>query len=283
MRRFRIGRFETLGLRDAARGSLLAAHAAIGAGALAPGIASLPHRLGAPLARSWALTALKLADVRLETHGLDLPDPESQYLVTPLHEGFADAVVLTELPLDLRFVVRDELFDWPLLGRALRLTDQILVQPERRVVGLRNLLARIEASASRGESVVMFPQGSILGVETAFRAGPFRIADMLGVPVLPIVITGTHKVWEHPYSDRLRFGQAVEMTVLPPLAVGAAARSTRQLETQMKEIALRRHAIPPRRFDPDRDGLWDGYDYEIDPSFPDLLERVAAHRLALRA
>ncbi len=281
MRRFRIGRFETHGLKDTLRSALLAAHVALGAGVLAPGRAALPRSAGSPVAKWWARTAIDLAGIRLRAHGVDLPDPEAQYLVTPLHEGFADAVVLSQLPLDLRFVARDELFDWLLLGRALRLTGQILVRPEQRIVGTRRLLAEVEKSFDRGESVVMFPQGSILGIEAAFRKGPFRIADLLGVPVLPVVITGTHRVWEHPYSDRLRFGQPVEMTVMEPLPAGVAGVKARRLEKEMKQIALERHTIPPRRFDPDRDGFWDGYDYEIDPSFPDLLKRVASHRSAI--
>ncbi|KKN84868.1 hypothetical protein LCGC14_0285340 [marine sediment metagenome] len=53
--------------------------------------------------------------------------------------------------------------------------------------------------------------------------------------------------------------------------VGAAT------EVEMKEKKVQ--AIPgPRHFDPDRDGWWDGYRYEIDPDYPDLAKRVAEHR-----
>ncbi len=282
MRRYQIGRFETHGLRDTARGALVAAHVALGAVGLAPVASALPSRIERGAGRWWARTAIGLAGIRLETHGMDLPEPGSRYLVTPLHEGFADAVVLADLPIALRFVARDELFDWPLLGRALRFTGQILVRPERRIAGMRKLLSEVEASFAGGESVVMFPQGSILGIETAFQMGPFRIADKLGVSVLPVVITGTHRVWEHPYSDRLRFGQAVEMTVMEPLAPGSAVGEAPRLERRMKEIALHCHTVPPRRFEPERDGFWDGYEYEIDPSFPELARRISAHRSAHR-
>ena len=282
MRRYRIGRFETEGVRDALRSTLLAGHVIFGAGVLAPAMAWAPLRSAQRMAKSWAKVAIRLTGMRPTINGLDNAAPNRRYVVVPLHEGFADAVLLSELPLMLRFVARDELFDWPLMGRALRLTGQLVVRPEQRILGIRRLLEEMAASFDRGESVVMFPQGSILGIETSFRVGPFRIADRLGIPVLPVVITGTHRVWEHPYSDRLRFGQAVEMTVMTPLPAGNAANEARKLESRMKEIALTRHQAPPRRFDPDRDGFWDGYDYDIDPAFPELESRVSAHRSANR-
>lgn len=213
--------------------------------------------------------------------GVEYVDPNDQYVVAPLHEGFADPLLLAHLPLDMRFVVRDELFEWKWLGAGLRATDQVMVKPESRVNGYRQLLADAESTFARGQSLVMFPQGSILGIEAAFRRGPFRIADRLNRPVLPVVITGTHRVWEHPYTDKLRFGQTVSMHVLDPLPVGGAVDGMRYVERRMKQMALSRELAPARRFDPERDGYWDDYSYEIDPDFPEVAELVARHRSAV--
>ena len=267
---YRVGRFE-VEARDLAR-------TAFAVSTLIP--TSLILRTQSA-ARVWATAARKLLDLKEYISGLDLVDPDEQYLVTPLHEGFADVLLLGHLPLDLRFVVRDELFDWTWLGRALKVTDQILVKPEGRVGGYRQLLAEAEATFARGQSLVMFPQGSILGIEAACRNGPFRIADRLGKRVLPVVITGTHRVWEHPYTDRLRFGQPVSMRVLDPLPVGDAVAGMLEIERHMKRIALSSEMAPARRFDPERDGYWDDYSYEIDPDFPDVAELVARHRSAV--
>jgi 1-acyl-sn-glycerol-3-phosphate acyltransferase len=213
--------------------------------------------------------------------GLENVDPNVQYVIAPLHEGFADPLLLAHLPLDLRFVVRDELFEWKWLGRGLRVTDQIMVKPESRIAGYRQLLAEAESTFALAQSLVMFPQGSILGIESSFRRGPFRIADRLDKAVLPVVITGTHRVWEHPYTNRLRFGQTVSMHVFEPLPVGGAVDGMREVERRMKQVALSPETASPRRFDPERDGYWDDYSYEIDPDFPEVAELVARHRLAV--
>lgn len=228
--------------------------------------------------RSWASGVCSLLDIRLEVEGIEHIEPGRPYVVTPLHEGFADAVVLLRLPLDLRFVARRELTDWRVLGRHLRSTGQVMIGPETPRAAWRDLLRSAPAVVESGDSLVVFPQGSILGIETSFQMGAFRLADRLQIPVLPVVITGTHRVWEHPYSPMLRFGERVSMRVLDPLPVGSAIAFAPELEERMKKMALSGDLAPARRFDPDRDGYWDGYAYEIDPQFPDLRRLVGEHR-----
>jgi 1-acyl-sn-glycerol-3-phosphate acyltransferase len=46
----------------------------------------------------------------------------------------------------------------------------------------------------------------------------------------------------------------------------------------MKRRALAVVGAPVRRFEPERDGWWDDYPYEIDPHFVDLHQRLAEHR-----
>ena len=67
--------------------------------------------------------------IGLDLSGLELIDPTEAYVVTPLHEGFADALALLHLPLDLRFAARDELFEWRLAGGLLRDTQQLRLCP----------------------------------------------------------------------------------------------------------------------------------------------------------
>ena len=108
--------------------------------------------------------------------------------------------------------------------------------------------------------------------------GAFRLAERFDRPLLPVVITGTHRVWEHPYSPTLRYGQRVSMQVLPPVPGSLAVASKDQISTEMKQAALAPGMAPVRRFDPERDGYWDGYPYEIDPDFPEIADLVVQHR-----
>ena len=69
----------------------------------------------------------------------------------------------------------------------------------------------------------------------------------------------------------------MSVVVLPPVPADEAVPQRAAIERRMKELALA-SATPPRHFDPDRDGYWDDYRYEIDPTFPELAQRIAGHR-----
>ena len=229
------------------------------------------------------MATLKALEIRFDIAGLELIDPNETYIVTPLHEGFADVLALFQLPLMLRFVARDELFGWPRLGPFLRDTDQIMVWPENGRRSYRELLRRAPTILAAGKSLVVFPQGSILGIEIDFLAGPFGLARTLGRPILPIVLTGSHRIWEYPYTPRLRYGERLSLRVLPPISAAACRASTtealrQEMQTGMKSVALGGDLAPPRRFVPARDGYWDGYAYRIDPRFPTLASEIVQHR-----
>jgi 1-acyl-sn-glycerol-3-phosphate acyltransferase len=239
---------------------------------------SASHRL----ARTWARSVTRTLDIDLVITGIEGIETSRQYLVMPLHEGFMDIPTLLHLPLDLRFTVREELLSIPNVGPYIAETEQIVVPSIRSVRGYRTLYSDIAGAVSKGDSVVVFPQGSVLGVEVAFKPGVARIAERFGLPVLPVVISGTHRVWEYPFTQKVRFGQRVAMTVLPLIEpTDASIERIRQAETDMKSFALRDSEAPARRFVPERDGWWDDYDFDIDTRFADLESQVARHRLAL--
>ena len=227
--------------------------------------------------RWWARLAARLIGLRIAISGLEHIDPDERYVVASLHEGFADGLALLHLPLSLTAVARDELSTFPQLGGQLARGRHLLIRPERPVPAARALHRGARAAIEAGDSLLLFPQGSILGIELAFQRGAFNLARRLGRPLLPIVVTGGHRVWEHPFTPTLRTNQSMSVAVLPPIPADEAVPQRAAIERRMKRLALA-SATPPRHFDPDRDGYWDDYRYEIDPAFPDLARRIAGHR-----
>lgn len=227
--------------------------------------------------RWWARLAARLLGLRLRISGLEHIDPDERYVVVSLHEGFADGLALLHLPLSLTAVARDELATFPFLGDQLVRGQHLLIRPERPVRAARALDRGARAAIEAGDSVLLFPQGSILGIEIAFQPGAFGLARRLGRPLLPIVVTGGHRVWEHPFAPTLRVHQSMSVVVLAPTPPHEAVTRQVHIERRMKQLALDSET-PPRRFDPARDGYWDDYRYEIDAAFAHLAERIASHR-----
>jgi 1-acyl-sn-glycerol-3-phosphate acyltransferase len=230
----------------------------------------------------WAKSLAGALRMSVRQIGVGHIDPAEQYLVMPLHESFVDVPTLLHLPLDLRFTVRDELFDLPHIGRYLTATKQIAVAEAPSIGDLRLLYSGIAEAIAQGDSVVVFPQGSILGIEVAFLPGVVRLSQRFGLPVLPIAISGTHCVWEYPYAQTVRFDRTVALQVLAPISCADVSdESIRTAERAMKQIAMEHTEAPTRRFRPERDGWWDDYRYNIDEDFPELALRVQEHRDAI--
>ena len=233
--------------------------------------------------RHAARALLRRLAATLDMDGLHHARAGGPYVVAALHEGFLDVPLLLHLPLDLTFVARDELFGWPVLGQHLRECGHIAVSPERGASGYRRLLTAARERARRGSSIALFPQGSILGVETALNPGAIALARTLELPLLPVAITGTHRAWEHPFTPRLRYGERLSLRVLEPLTTeelteGSLESLRLDLSRRLKEAALSGDMAPPRRYRPERDGYWDRYAFEIDPFFPEVARAIAERR-----
>jgi 1-acyl-sn-glycerol-3-phosphate acyltransferase len=231
-----------------------------------------PPGLDAAFAQ-WGSRVVRDLGIDLRVEGLENIDPAGAYVVVALHEGFIDVPILARLPIRPVFTARSELLEWPTLGRFLRATQQIVVSDESGIAAARALLEDGSSRLRLGRSVVIFPQGSILGIETDFQNGAPVLARRAGIRILPVVLAGTHRVWEHPFSPTVRFGQPVFVSVLPPIYPD----QWHGLQARMKEAALSNTHAPVRRFNPDRDGWWDGYRFSIDPTFTELAGRHLAH------
>ena len=221
--------------------------------------------------RAVAERLLRHFDVDLQIQGLErLPGVPG--LVIALHEGMADALCLCALPLPLRFVARREVFGWPGIGPAMQRCGHIAIDPEHGARAFRRMVREARTAIASGDHVVIFPQGTLLGIQTAFLPGAFRLAQCLDVPILPVVVTGTSRVWEHPFSARLRYGQRVSMTVMDSIGrdevCSADARMLcLRIQREMKRVALDQAHVPPRHYEPERDGTWPGFRFELDPAW----------------
>lgn len=271
------------GWRFATAGRWLLWRAAASAASASRADSGARHRLQ----QLWAGRILRHLEVGLRVE-CETELPDKPHIVVALHEGMLDPLCLLQLGQPMRFVARREIFGLPGIGAAIAAMDHIAIDPEQGALAYRALRRQAAATLARGEHLVVFAQGTILGIETDFRRGAFELAAALGCDLLPVVITGTHRVWEHPFSPTLRYAQPVWMRVMAPVPAPsrtphAIAGLRLALQATMKHLALEQRHAPPRRYLPARDGYWDGFAFEIDPRFAQLHAEIAARRAALRS
>lgn len=147
-------------------------------------------------ARWWSWTLLRAAgiDVVVEAAEGARKVPEAIFMAN--HTSAADIVVIfVALSRDVRFVAKRGLFWIPFLGWSMWLAGFIPVDRERKDKG-REAFDRIGKSLKKGVSVLVFPEGtrSRNGKLGVFKKAGFLLAMRVGMPIVPVGITGARAV-----------------------------------------------------------------------------------------
>lgn len=172
------------------------------------------HRLG----RLWGWIVIRAAGARLLVEGSGNIPAGRPVVFACNHASQLDIPVLYRaLPLQFRFIVKQELFRIPFFGLAMRMTGYIPVDRS----GGREAVRSLQEAARRiaaGTSVVVFPEGtrSPDGSLGAFKPGGMVVAIKAGVPVIPVAILGSSRVLPkgrlrvHPGTITVRIGPPIE-------------------------------------------------------------------------
>ena len=117
-----------------------------------------------------------------------------------------------------RFLAKDDLFEIPIVGRALKGCGQI---PVSRGSGDRTPLARAERALAGGEVVVVYPEGTVTtredGLPMAGKTGTVRLSLASCVPITPMVSWGSAPVWQKSGPGSLKPGRPVWVAVGEPI------------------------------------------------------------------
>jgi 1-acyl-sn-glycerol-3-phosphate acyltransferase len=143
-----------------------------------------------------AFTGVRLAGVRVQTVGLGNLDPAQTYIFMSNHVSNIDPPLLLPLiPGRTSVMAKQELFSYPILGKAMRMASLVPVDRGNRDAGIAAVRAAEEV-VKRGIHMTIYVEGhrSFDGKLIPFKKGPFYLAEACGVPVVPVTISGTHYV-----------------------------------------------------------------------------------------
>ncbi len=180
------------------------------------------------------------------------------------HTGYFDftyaGLVGVKVGRYVRFMAKKSIWSNPVAGPLMKGMRHI---PVDRAAGLGSFDAARDALRA-GEIIGVFPEATISrSFELkAFKSGTVRLAQEAGVPILPVTIWGSQRVWTKGQPRKMgRHGIPLLITVGAPIVVGAdenAAAATARLRAAM-EAQLRadqdiypawpdaeRHLLPSR-------------------------------------
>jgi 1-acyl-sn-glycerol-3-phosphate acyltransferase len=161
-----------------------------------------------PVMRLWAHLFLLTTGTRVTVEGLDRLDPRASYVFTGNHISNIDIPVMVGcLPVSVRFLAKKELFAVPVLGGAMKAIHIVKTDRKAGPMAHREINEQVGRVITAGLSLVIYPEGtrSRDAELMPFKKGAFRIAIDNGMPIVPVTITGSERVWK-PGSKLIRGG-----------------------------------------------------------------------------
>ncbi|NBB77745.1 MAG: 1-acylglycerol-3-phosphate O-acyltransferase [Bacteroidetes bacterium] len=175
--------------------------------------------------------------------GADDVNDRNPYIVVSNHVSNADIPLISNLPWEMKWIAKKELFDTPIIGWMMTMAGDIPVargQLRQRV----SVFKKSRYYLSRNISVMFFPEGtrSRSGKMNRFNTGAFDLAIREGLPILPLVIDGTRdclpkKSWVFSHRAEVR------LEVLQPITTNGYKKSeSKELTQHVRSVMLRKLA-----------------------------------------
>lgn len=162
------------------------------------------------------------------------------YVVVANHLSNADIPLISNLPWEMKWVAKKELFSIPVVGWMMILARDISVDRKNSSQSI-TVFKTCVSMLDQKVSVMFFPEGtrSRTGKLNRFTKGAFDLAIRTKTPILPIVIDGTQNClpktsWVFERSDDIR------LKTLEPVSVdGYGKKDADRLMNDVRQMMIR--------------------------------------------
>ncbi len=171
-------------------------------------------------------------------------DPERPYIFAQNHTNHFDHVMLyNATPHFKQGLELESHFSYPFYGWFMKARGTVPVKRGSRGQ-TDELTARIGQEIDAGRSILSFPEGTRTrtGRVQPFRKGMFYVARDLGVPIVPVAVTGAFDLMR-PGSLVLRPGNEITVFVEEPIEMAGAT------DEDIPALAAQAQAVVARRVD----------------------------------
>ncbi len=170
------------------------------------------------------------------TSGLEITDPRRPYVVVANHESFADMLLISHLPWEMKWLAKETWFKFPLVGWLVMMAGDIKIirgNKQSIITAMKGCHDRLEKNVS----VMLFPEGTRTrdGELGEFKDGAFRLAIETGCPILPLVVAGTREAMQK--GDWRWNVTSAEVRVLTPIeTTGLTKADVGELRDRVRTI-----------------------------------------------
>jgi 1-acyl-sn-glycerol-3-phosphate acyltransferase len=187
----------------------------------------------------WARVNAFITPMIVRVTGKKNLDKNKSYVIVSNHQSQYDILMIYGwLGVDFKWVMKQELRKVPALGIACERLGHVFIDRSNPASAVASLKAA-KKKIINGTSVMFFPEGtrSKDGTLGVFKKGAFRMAMDLGLPVLPVTITGTRDIL--PTGTLNLFPGKAKMIIHKPIEIsGYNNDSMPALIEKVREIII---------------------------------------------
>ena len=143
----------------------------------------------------WSRSVLWFLLIPIKVTGQENVDPKQSYVFVANHQSFLDVfAVYGWLPNNFKWLMKKEIRKVPFVGTAYAVAGHIFVDRSNPRAALQSM-DHIKKELVDGISTVIFPEGTRTktGEMGRFKQGAFKIAMDMGLPVVPLSLSGFFK------------------------------------------------------------------------------------------
>jgi 1-acyl-sn-glycerol-3-phosphate acyltransferase len=184
----------------------------------------------------WARVILWVCGIKVRAKGQENVDTQPPRIYMTNHQSYFDIfALLAHVPVNFKFIMKQELMRIPILGFTMRNAGYIGIEredPRKAVQSIKKAAEKIKS----GSSVVIFPEGtrSIDGRLQPFRRGGFNLALKSGCDIVPVAISNSYRIVP---KGSLKINKGTfDIHICPPISVkGYDRKNISQLMDRVKD------------------------------------------------
>ncbi len=170
--------------------------------------------------RHWARTLLLFSKVKYEIEGRENLEKADPALIIMNHESALDIpVAIATLPINLRFIFKQELLYIPVFGWAMWLGKHIPINRSKPKQAIRAINSKSGDIIKRNQNIIIAPEGtrSPDGKIGPFKKGGFKIAEKHDIPIIPVIMIGNR--FCNPKNSMKIYPGKVRVVISPAVKV----------------------------------------------------------------
>jgi 1-acyl-sn-glycerol-3-phosphate acyltransferase len=186
----------------------------------------------------WARLILRLTGSKVKVTGLENIPKDTPVVYISNHQGDCDTLAfLGYVPGHKCFISKIEILKVPILSSWMKAMHCVFMDRSNIKQSVDSINKGID-NLRHGYSVIIFPEGTrSRGPEMGeFKPGSFKLATRTGIPIVPVVIKNSYRIWEE--KRRIRPAM-VEMIISEPVETDYLTKEElKELPSKIKNIIM---------------------------------------------